>query len=116
MSTPIPPLEMFLDDARAWLDDHAQRAVTDEHQKFVWGQGDFSVSVFHALRADDERALLERVKSWTQAKAERGVPRRRRTGRVRRPRVPRGTPRRSPDSSGSTSVRGATRRTASRPG
>ena len=72
MSTPIPPLEMFLDDARAWLDDHAQRAVTDEHQKFVWGQGAFSVSVFHALRADDERALLERVKSWTQAKAERG--------------------------------------------
>ena len=72
MSQPIPSLETFLVDARAWLDEHATRAVTADNQKFVWGQGDFSVSVFHALSAEEERALLDRVRAWTGLKAERG--------------------------------------------
>jgi alkylation response protein AidB-like acyl-CoA dehydrogenase len=72
MAEPIPSLEEFLADARAWLDEHGTRAVTTDSQKFVWGQGDFSVAVFHALSAEDERALLERAQSWTALKAERG--------------------------------------------
>jgi alkylation response protein AidB-like acyl-CoA dehydrogenase len=72
MTEPIPSLEVFLADAAGWLDAHATRSVTAEDQKLVWGQGEFSVSVFHALSYDDERELLERAKGWTQAKAERG--------------------------------------------
>ncbi len=71
MHTSIPPLQDFLADARAWLDEHSERGAADD-DKLVWGQGDFSVAVFHALSADDERALLERAKSWTQTKAARG--------------------------------------------
>ena len=48
MSTSIPPLQDFLADARAWLDEHAERGAADD-DKLVWGQGDFSVAVFHAL-------------------------------------------------------------------
>ena len=38
----------------------------------VWGEGDFSVSVFHSLSFADEQALLNKAKAWTQAKAEHG--------------------------------------------
>ena len=72
MTESIPPLETFLADAAAWLDDHTTRTVTGDDRKLVWGQGEFSVSVFHALSYDDERELLERAKAWTQRKAERG--------------------------------------------
>jgi alkylation response protein AidB-like acyl-CoA dehydrogenase len=72
MTESIPALEAFLADAEAWLDDHTTRTVTADDQKLVWGQGEFSVSVFHALSHEDERELLERAKAWTQAKAERG--------------------------------------------
>jgi alkylation response protein AidB-like acyl-CoA dehydrogenase len=68
-----PDLEVFVADARAWLDDHADRRVTAAADKdLVWGDGDFSVAVFHALSFDEERELLERAKHWTQTKAERG--------------------------------------------
>ena len=72
MTESIPPLEAFLADAAAWLDDETTRTVTGDDQKLVWGHGEFSVSVFHALSYDDERELLERAKEWTQRKAERG--------------------------------------------
>ncbi len=68
----IPTLEAFVADATAWLDEHAARVTTGDEEKLVWGQGEFSVAVFHSLPADDEQALLERAKAWTQAKAERG--------------------------------------------
>jgi len=72
MTESIPPLEAFLADAAAWLDAQTSRRVTGDDQKLVWGQGEFSVSVFHALSQEDERELLERAKAWTQRKAERG--------------------------------------------
>src|SRR4051794_5265150 len=74
MTESIPPLEAFLADAGAWLDEHTTRTTTGDDQKLVWGQGEFKVSVFHALSSDDERDLLERAKAWTQAKAPRGSP------------------------------------------
>ena len=65
-----------LDDFVAEADGVARRArraawprTSDE---FVWQKGDFSVAVFHALSEDEERALLERAKAWTQLKAQRG--------------------------------------------
>ena len=72
MTESIPPLEAFLADAEAWLDEHATRTVTGDDHKLVWGHGELDVAVFHALSADDERQLLERAKAWTQAKAARG--------------------------------------------
>jgi alkylation response protein AidB-like acyl-CoA dehydrogenase len=62
----------FVAEARAWLDEHAERSGPGSDDELVWGKGDFSVPVFHALAADDERALLERAKDWTQQKAQRG--------------------------------------------
>ena len=39
MSTPIPTLEAFLDDARSWLDDHAERAVERRSAEVRVGTG-----------------------------------------------------------------------------
>ena len=65
-----PDLDEFVAAARAWLDDNAERRpeTSDAHTP----DETFSVAVFHALATDDERALLERLKRWTQRKAERG--------------------------------------------
>jgi alkylation response protein AidB-like acyl-CoA dehydrogenase len=67
-----PSLDDFVADARAWLDEHAERAESGSDDDLVWGKGDFSVAVFHALSAEDEGALLERAKAWTGEKARRG--------------------------------------------
>ena len=63
-------MDGFLTEASAWLDDHAERVSRDD--ELAWEKGEFSVAVFHALPDDDERALLERLKGWTQVKAQRG--------------------------------------------
>ncbi len=65
-------LDRFLAEARAWLDEHAEPLPDSSTDELVWGKGDFSVSVFHALSEDDERALINRAQAWTQAKSERG--------------------------------------------
>jgi alkylation response protein AidB-like acyl-CoA dehydrogenase len=72
MTDPIPNLEAFVAEATAWLDEHAARITAGDDPKVVWGQGEFSVAVFHALTEDAERELLERAKAWTQLKAQRG--------------------------------------------
>ena len=66
------PLEDFVSEAKAWLDDHAEKLSEDEAEEFVWNKGEFNVAVFHSLSADDERALLERAQDWTRLKAQRG--------------------------------------------
>jgi len=72
-SADAPPVDLdeFVAGARAFLEEHLprKRAVDGER---VWGEGSFSVSVFHALDFETERALLERLQRWTMAKAERG--------------------------------------------
>jgi alkylation response protein AidB-like acyl-CoA dehydrogenase len=65
------PLDVFVAEASKWLAQHAERAA-DDGEVFAWQKGDFSVSVFHALSEDGERALLEDVKAWTKLKAECG--------------------------------------------
>jgi alkylation response protein AidB-like acyl-CoA dehydrogenase len=66
------PLDEFVSEAEAWLDDHAEKLSDDEAEEFVWNKGEFSVAVFHSLSPADEQALLERAKEWTQLKAQRG--------------------------------------------
>jgi alkylation response protein AidB-like acyl-CoA dehydrogenase len=72
MTGAVVPLDVFVSEAKAWLDDHAEKLSDDEAEEFVWNKGEFNVAVFHSLSPDDERALLERLKEWTQLKAERG--------------------------------------------
>jgi alkylation response protein AidB-like acyl-CoA dehydrogenase len=68
-----PSLEDFVADARQWLEANAERRTAGSEDKdLVWGEGEFSVSIFHALSFDEERTLLDRVKEWTVRKAERG--------------------------------------------
>ena len=90
MSTPIPTLEAFLDDARAWLDDHAERAPIDDNQKFVWGQGEFSVAVFHALERGRRARAARAGEGMDPGQGRARVPRHRRAGRLRRSRLPPG--------------------------
>ena len=66
-------VEEFTQEAAAWLADHATPKRLDQGDKdIVWGEGDFSVAVFHALDHDDEAALIDRLKAWVHKKAEKG--------------------------------------------
>lgn len=66
-------VEEFTEEAAAWLAEHATPKRQEESDKeVVWGEGEFSVSVFHALEHDDELALIERLKGWVRKKAEHG--------------------------------------------
>ncbi len=65
-------IDVFIAEARQWLDDHAERLAGHDDAEFVWQKGDFSVAVFHALSDDAEMALLARLSAWTQLKAQRG--------------------------------------------
>ena len=70
---PVPTIETFTAEARQWLNDNATLLpAAAANNDLVWGEGEFSVSVFHALSFDDERDLIEDIKRWTMAKATRG--------------------------------------------
>ena len=66
-------IEEFTDRAADWLDTHAEvaRRQTDNGD-VVWGEGEFSVAVFHSMSFDEERALLARAQAWTMLKATQG--------------------------------------------
>jgi alkylation response protein AidB-like acyl-CoA dehydrogenase len=61
----------FVAEAKAWLDENAtpRRVVSGPVE---WGEGDFSVAVFHAMDRDVEEAYIGRMVDWIQKKAERG--------------------------------------------
>ena len=61
-------VEQFTEEARVWLDANvARRAAEDELEP---GQP-FSVSVFHALTFEEERALLDELQAWNHRRAAR---------------------------------------------
>lgn len=63
-------VEEFAEQADAWLTGKLDRRPPSAEQ--VWGQGDFDVSVFHALTFDEERAHLDSLLDWVRVKAEHG--------------------------------------------
>jgi alkylation response protein AidB-like acyl-CoA dehydrogenase len=65
-------LDEFTEEARRWLDEHATKRRDTGSGELVWGEGEFSVAVFHAMTFEDEDALLARAKAWTQLKATKG--------------------------------------------
>ena len=65
-------IEEFKKEASAWLEKNAQKKLPASQQEAVWGEGDFSVSVFHNLSFDEEKTLLKQATDWQMAKAEHG--------------------------------------------
>lgn len=70
--TPDISVEDFASGAELWLDSVLQRKKVGEDGSFVWGEGEFDVSVFHAMDYETERAHLDGLMSFVQKKAERG--------------------------------------------
>ncbi|WP_419930763.1 acyl-CoA dehydrogenase family protein [Candidatus Poriferisodalis sp.] len=72
-----PTVEEFTAQAADWLRRHADpkpAAATPNGNtdQIAWGEGSFSVSVFHDMSFDEESDLLERLRSWNQLKATQG--------------------------------------------
>ena len=75
MTTTTPPdisVDDFAAEAAAWLEEHATPKSGSEQKELVWGEGDFSVSVFHAMTFEEERDYIESLKAWQQLKATKG--------------------------------------------
>jgi alkylation response protein AidB-like acyl-CoA dehydrogenase len=71
---PLPDLDVFRKEARAWLDANATvaAAAPAESDEFVWGQGSDNVAVFYNLTEDEERARLAAAQSWQRKKYDAG--------------------------------------------
>lgn len=63
-------VDEFAAQAQAWLATKLDRRPSSSQQ--MWGDGDFDVSVFHAMTFDVERAHLDGLLDWVKAKAEHG--------------------------------------------
>ncbi len=60
----------FRDRARTWLEARAHRRTADAPQR--WGEGEFSVVVFHDATDDEERAVLDAYRDWHRDKVAAG--------------------------------------------
>jgi len=67
----IPDIEAFRAEARAWLDDNAERAE-NEAETFEWGEGSDTVALFRNLSQEAERAHIDKARQWQQAKSDAG--------------------------------------------
>ncbi|ROZ99061.1 acyl-CoA dehydrogenase family protein [Gordonia sp. OPL2] len=67
MTTTLPDLSVFTDEARAWLADIAPR-----RSEKVWGEGSDSVAVFENWTADEERAHTDEIIAYERAKFDAG--------------------------------------------
>ncbi|MFK7919346.1 MAG: acyl-CoA dehydrogenase family protein [Ilumatobacter sp.] len=65
-------VEDFAADAERWFDAKLERRKVGDDGSFVWGEGEFDVSVFHAMDYETERVHIDGIRALTQAKAERG--------------------------------------------
>ncbi|MGI9624043.1 MAG: acyl-CoA dehydrogenase family protein [Acidimicrobiales bacterium] len=66
-------LETFEKEARVWLEANAElKPREDGERRFVWGEGEFDVAVFHNLGFDEEKAVIDEAAAWTRKKAEAG--------------------------------------------
>ena len=67
-------VEDFADQAAAWLARNGEARAADEDSGAdeAWGDGPFSVAVFHDLDFDEERRLVEQAQRWCQLKATQG--------------------------------------------
>jgi len=71
---PQPGVEAFAAAAAEWLNQNAKRLPLGDGAvpSSQWGEGSFSVAVFHALTDEEEQRLLDDLCRWNQQRAERG--------------------------------------------
>ena len=62
-------LEDFETKAKKWLDENAQKKQETSKKEAEWGEGEFSVAVFHNLTFEEERDLLQEAAAWHISKA-----------------------------------------------
>ena len=62
----------FAAEAAAWLKENAKPKVAEDGPEPEWGEGEFSVSIFHNLEFENEQNLLNEIASWIQTKSEMG--------------------------------------------
>ena len=70
MSTPT--VDEFAAEAAAWLEANGTPRPGTDGRPQEWGDGEFSVSVFHALSFEEEKQLLDDLRAWSLKKAEKG--------------------------------------------
>lgn len=64
-------IEEFREEVRAWL-AAGPLPRTEPGGERAWGEGSDSVTVFHDLPHEEERALLDRMRSWQRTKHDAG--------------------------------------------
>ncbi len=65
-------IEEFTNEAATWLADNAVPKTANDGRVAAWGEGEFSVAVFHALEHDHEQKLIDEIRSWVQRKSQCG--------------------------------------------
>jgi len=66
-------MEAFVEQAGTWLHQNASRRHGQEgEQPQAWGEGDFSVAVFHDLSFDEEKQVLDDLVAWNTRKRRLG--------------------------------------------
>ena len=63
-------VEEFSAQAAAWLAENGERRTNVATDEVTWGEGDFSVSVFHNMSHEVEQGHLEQLRAWNHKKAE----------------------------------------------
>ena len=65
--------DAFVEQASEWLRQNASsRRRQEGEQPRVWGEGDFSVAVFHNLGFDEEKQVLDDLIAWNARKRQFG--------------------------------------------
>ncbi len=67
MTTTLPDLSVFTDEARAWL-----ATVAPRRNEKVWGEGSDSVAVFENWTADEERTHTDEIIAYERMKFDAG--------------------------------------------
>jgi alkylation response protein AidB-like acyl-CoA dehydrogenase len=70
MSSAIESVAAFRDRARAWLDAQAPKRTVEAAPE--WGQGEFSVVVFHDATDEEELEVLRAYQAWHRRKLAAG--------------------------------------------
>ena len=66
-------MDAFVEQASAWLAQNATpRRLHEGAQPQAWGEGDFSVAVFHNLGFDEEKRVLDDLVVWNARKQQHG--------------------------------------------
>ncbi|MBP7629960.1 MAG: acyl-CoA dehydrogenase family protein [Acidimicrobiales bacterium] len=66
-----PTVEEFAEEARAFLDAHAELRVTDA-KPFTWGDGDDDLSLFEEVDREAEQVQIAEAKRWRAARYDAG--------------------------------------------